>query len=749
MTQTQVSGSGIKNNVITNNHLHSAANIASSKLANSGVTAGSYGSGSATLSLTINAKGVITAASTNAISIGTSNISNNSVTFEKIENIVANQIIGRITSGTGSPQALSAAHVRTIINVEDGATADQSASEILTLIKTVDGAGSGLDADTLDGISSGNFLRTDVTQTASNRITLSSGSLQLSGHYFHSVYSGTTHYIHLYPYGTSSGNASVTNIRAWNGSGGADTLQITGGTATGVKWRGYTVWTAENDGSGSTLDADTVDGLQANQFLRSDANDTINAELTTKVLNFTGVGSNSNNSAYSYAIYQAGGTWSHPFPDLIIGYHTGIKIGGYTSYGGTRFYNDAPERTGATEIFSVGNGDNHVRVANDLILNGGAGALSVSANSDIRLASGTWTGNTAGKIQHHNNILYFQGGSSGFAFLHSDGTGRWTLDGSGHFLPNQDSTYNIGSNSKKVANGYFDTLYGDGSNLTGVTSTTINNNANNRIITGSDTANTLEAESNLSFNGSTISISSGSSDEKLKLFGTNPYIRFLEGSTEKAYIQWVNSGILQFVNQESGEYLRIKSGSNGLTFTVDGSEKTVWHSGNDGSGSGLDSDTVDGIQGSSFLRSDAADTASGDITFSGGAGAVTIAAASDIRLSNGNWTGNTCKIQHHSNRLYIVGGSDGIRFREGGSDRALFDGSGHFLPAENNTYDMGSSSLRWRNIYTNDLNLSNEGGANDVDGTYGSYTIQEGHNDLFLINKRTGKKFKFNLTEVK
>ena len=35
--------------------------------------------------------------------------------------------------------------------IESGATADQTASEILTAIKTVDGTGSGLDADTLDG----------------------------------------------------------------------------------------------------------------------------------------------------------------------------------------------------------------------------------------------------------------------------------------------------------------------------------------------------------------------------------------------------------------------------------------------------------------------------------------------------------------------------------------------------------------------------------------------------------------------
>ena len=66
----------------------------------------------------------------------------------------------------------------------------------------------------------------------------------------------------------------------------------------------------------------------------------------------------------------------------------------------------------------------------------------------------------------------------------------------------------------------------------------------------------------------------------------------------------------------------------------------------------------------------------------------------------------------------------------------------------NDTYDIGSSSNRIRDLYTGDLNLSNEGNTNDVDGTWGSYTIQEGEESLFLINKRNGKKYKFNLTEV-
>ena len=73
----------------------------------------------------------------------------------------------------------------------------------------------------------------------------------------------------------------------------------------------------------------------------------------------------------------------------------------------------------------------------------------------------------------------------------------------------------------------------------------------------------------------------------------------------------------------------------------------------------------------------------------------------------------------------------------------------HLNPATTNTTDLGTSSLRWRNLYTQDLQLSNESiGKNDVDGTWGDWTLQEGENDIFMINNRNGKKFKINLTEV-
>ena len=48
---------------------------------------------------------------------------------------------------------------------------------------------------------------------------------------------------------------------------------------------------------------------------------------------------------------------------------------------------------------------------------------------------------------------------------------------------------------------------------------------------------------------------STSTNEHLILSGaTDPYIRFQEGTTDKAMIQWSDSGVLQFRNQENGKY---------------------------------------------------------------------------------------------------------------------------------------------------------------------------------------------------
>ena len=72
-----------------------------------------------------------------------------------------------------------------------------------------------------------------------------------------------------------------------------------------------------------------------------------------------------------------------------------------------------------------------------------------------------------------------------------------------------------------------------------------------------------------------------------------------------------------------------------------------------------------------------------------------------------------------------------------------------FLPSGNSgTLDLGSTSARWKDLYVNDLKLSNKGSANDVDGTWGDWTLQEAEEHIFMINHRNGKKYKINMTEI-
>ena len=73
---------------------------------------------------------------------------------------------------------------------------------------------------------------------------------------------------------------------------------------------------------------------------------------------------------------------------------------------------------------------------------------------------------------------------------------------------------------------------------------------------------------------------------------------------------------------------------------------------------------------------------------------------------------------------------------------------GNILPDTDNTRNLGAPALRWANVYTADMHFNNEGMNNSVDGTWGHWTLQEGDENIFMINQRTGKRYKINLTEV-
>ena len=98
------------------------------------------------------------------------------------------------------------------------------------------------------------------------------------------------------------------------------------------------------------------------------------------------------------------------------------------------------------------------------------------------------------------------------------------------------------------------------------------------------------------------------------------------------------------------------------------------------------------------------------------------------------------------------------------------------IPDTNDTYDLGSASFKIRDAYisdntiymgdeatiksegtaivvqdlkTGDLHLDNtQRAGNSVDGTNGSWTFQEGAEDMYLLNNVSGKKYKINLTEI-
>ena len=94
-----------------------------------------------------------------------------------------------------------------------------------------------------------------------------------------------------------------------------------------------------------------------------------------------------------------------------------------------------------------------------------------------------------------------------------------------------------------------------------------------------------------------------------------------------------------------------------------------------------------------------------------------------------------------------------LDFMTGASEAAAkkmsLTSAGHLLPASDDAQDLGSGSYQWRDIYTGDINLNNtKTRDNEVDGTRGSWTIQEGDDNLFILNRLNGKKYKFNLTEV-
>ena len=127
-------------------------------------------------------------------------------------------------------------------------------------------------------------------------------------------------------------------------------------------------------------------------------------------------------------------------------------------------------------------------------------------------------------------------------------------------------------------------LYQNGS-LVSFGGTTINNNADNRIITGSNTANTLEAESKFTFDGTNGIINSGSTQSAFRLQNSTSGT----GSTDGVVLSLVNTDAY-LLNYETGNLilgtgvieLSNYSGSGNQELGVDNNGEIIFYSGSDG-----------------------------------------------------------------------------------------------------------------------------------------------------------------------
>jgi hypothetical protein len=309
---------------------------------------------------------------------------------------------------------------------------------------------------------------------------------------------------------------------------------------------------------------------------------------------------------------------------------------------------------------------------------------------------------------------------------------------------------NYGSSGQVLTSG------GSGSAATWstISGTTINNNADNRIITGSGTANTLNGESGLTFNGTDLIMNTSggriyttrTSGEAGVLIGSGNAggaTLYLDGDSNG---DW-SGGDYAYIRHNTSGHLEIRStnpSDDGQIQFYTGTAATYY--------GGITADGRLSMNGSSNSRAI-------EINPGGNAGTIVLdrngyitsmirASDGGSNVAGGSGGGSRIHLAKTAMNFQTFPYTSNIGDAPTYTTRCSINTDGHFVPGANSTYDLGTSSTRWRNIYTNDLNLSNEGSTNSIDNTWGDWTLQEGESDVYMINNRSGKKFKIKMEEV-
>ena len=271
----------------------------------------------------------------------------------------------------------------------------------------------------------------------------------------------------------------------------------------------------------------------------------------------------------------------------------------------------------------IGNGSTYTLTGSPTLSGTMSAGFTVLGGKDITFTnSSSFTGDASGRIQLYNNSLYLQYNTS-IIFRESTGsTDVANINSSGDLTSIGDMQFRRGTFTQATGTAPFS-----------VSSTTLVNNLNADLLDGIQATSFVRADANdtvannlsftsittpittnsIKFNNSEMSASYYTEAVGVLAFDENFHSDSQYGSEATAPAQTftTNGGGLVIKNEDgwgavlSSQNIRWCEG-NFANLQIGGNQ--VFHTGNDGSGSGLDADTVDGIQGASFLRSDAADT---------------------------------------------------------------------------------------------------------------------------------------------
>ena len=426
-----------------------------------------------------------------------------------------------------------------------------------------DGSGSGLDADLLDGNHASAFL----TSTNDRVYITDSRGAQRAPSYYDDKYvqwdfqniSDTGaggdgwHVLQTVSPWSSYNDAHRQQQLVFTGSGGLKFRYASSDSA----WTGWqTLWTSANDGSGSGLDADTCDG----QHLGTGASVSFGKAQADGI----GVTNTSSSSKIGISLYNGHAESTNPTYGIM-----------FTGTSGSGTFGDV-----------TGNWATYFTMNNS----SGRGWIFRENSTGTNVASISNRGYLTAQR------LYAGDGNDGF--FYSDINGR-TAFASGDFYiqPSVSNFYNYATNQ------YYGDSSGDNILFRGNTLS-----GNSWSLTGGGAFTT----------GGTIDVNGGFSG--IDLTGSSIISSATSGWTGNP---GANGKIQYHANRW---YIVADSNSNRIVqFRQDGTDKSyidnngtlvgggMWSSYNDGSGSGLDADTLDGIQGSQFLRGDSNDTLTANI----------------------------------------------------------------------------------------------------------------------------------------